>query len=91
MALLTRLNITKCIVIGDARRLENGKDPVRNMRGLSLQLEAVDEDLYSAEKIYRVLDRSRKVGLRKIDDKLLKDIQDILQVEEKELVKYGQV
>lgn len=89
--MLTRLNITKCIVLGDARRLQKGQRPVRNMRGLSLELEAVDEEKYSAEKIYRVLDRSRKIGLRKVDDKLLEDIQDILMVDEKELVKYAQV
>lgn len=88
---LTRLNITRCIIIGDARRLEEGKDPVRNMRGLSLALEAINEEAYAAEKIYKVLDRSRKLGVRKVDDNLLKDLQEILMVEEVELVKYAQI
>lgn len=91
MPLLTRLNITKCIVIGDARRLEKGKEPVRNIRGLSLELEMVDDEVYEAEKVYPVLYHSNKKGVRTIDDKLLKDIQDILLVEEKELVRYAQV
>jgi len=85
---LIRLNITTCIVMGDARRLKTGKAPVRNIKGLSRELEILNEDEYDADKICRVLYTMNKLGVIKVDDCLVKSIQNILLVEETELVKY---
>lgn len=88
---LIRLNLTKCIVIGDARRLNDGEDPVRNVKGLSKELEALDEDKYDADVICHLLYRSNKQGLKEIDDHMLCAIREILRVTEVELVKYPRI
>jgi len=85
---LIRLNITTCIAMGDARRLKEGKEPVRNIKGLSRELEILNKDEYDADIIYQVLWRMNKRGVIKVDDCLVKSIQNILLVEETELVKY---
>lgn len=85
--MLTRLNLTKCIIIGDARRIGEGKEPVRNIFGLSRELEKIDEDKYDLDKICKRLYSANKCGI-KAEEKLVKDIQNILMVEETELVKY---
>ncbi|WP_300440659.1 hypothetical protein [Christiangramia sp.] len=84
------LNITNCIVIGDARRLKAGKQPVRNIRGLSRELECINEKKYDADRICHFLYRTRsnKPGMIEIDETLLKDLQSILMVKEEELVRY---
>ncbi len=84
---LTRLNLTKCIIIGDARRLSKGKTPVRNIRGLSKELEQINEDKYDLDYICKRLYTANKIGMKQVDNQLLKDIQEILHVENVELVK----
>lgn len=85
---LTRLNITKCIITGDVRRVQDNKPPVRNISGLSKSLEEMDEEAYDADKIYFVLYRADRKGLEKVDDKLLKDIMNVLMATEDELVRW---
>lgn len=87
---LLRLNITTCIVIGDARRLEEGKAPVRNIKGLSRELETLDENEYDADKICKILYRSNGSGVISVPDRLLEDLQNTLLVKEDELIKYPQ-
>lgn len=84
----TVLNITKCIVIGDARRMLKGKEPVRNIARLSVELELMYEDRYDADLIHHVLRWSEKIGHVTRKDQLLKDLQNVLFVSEEELIKY---
>jgi len=88
--ILTRLNINNCIILGDARRLTNSKTPVRNMRGLSLELEKLPDERYDLDKIYKVLHRANQSGIGNIPPQLLQDIKDILMVTDVELITYPQ-
>ncbi len=88
--ILTRLNINNCIILGDARRLKSNKTPVRNMRGLSLELEKLPDEPYDSDKIYKVLHRANQRGIGNITPRLLQDIKDILMVTDVELITYPQ-
>lgn len=87
-----KFNLSNCIVIGDARRLQDGKKPIKTLRKLVHQLaeDSKFQDL-SNEALYQKLYRYENTGFfLTSNDGVADDICDILMVNKDELViKWG--
>ncbi len=85
-----KLNISNCIVYGDAKRLKDGKKPVKTLRRLTYIL--IKKDSFSGptvEALYHKLYRCELHGFFANSEEIeniIKDICEVLMVDEKELV-----
>ncbi|HET8885575.1 MAG TPA: hypothetical protein VFM70_04390 [Salinimicrobium sp.] len=82
---MTRLNINNCIVLGDFRRLQQGKPLLRNIKGLSVEMEMSFPGKYDADKVYSVIYAKAGKGFKETDKELLNDLGDVLLLEEHEM------
>lgn len=80
-----KLQIEKCIIIGDARRLAEDLQPIKSIRQLSLEIGVLTKS-FKTNNIYFKLYRYEKDGFYNSDEKLIKSICSVLKVTEKELV-----
>lgn len=71
------LDITNCLVIGNARRVKDKKEPIKSIHALS------DEFDTNYTKLYRY----QKDGFYKRPETEISNIMEILMVKENELVK----
>lgn len=81
-----KLNLTRCIAIGDEKRIDNNLAPMRSIRCLARELEYLWPDRYDVEYITSRLHRANKNGIRKIPEGLVQDILSILLVNEEDLI-----
>lgn len=85
-----KFNLSDCIVKGDARRLEAGKEPVKTLRKLVHKMfegRSSADDLQTRESLYQMLYRYENSGFYlNTYDKLSEEICDILMVNKDELV-----
>lgn len=80
-----KLAITKSIIIGDPRRMNEGKEAIRTIWGLSQALENLAPDKYVADNINTKLRMLDKTGQYRVDRYLVYDICHILSVTVDEL------
>jgi len=80
-----KLALTTSIIIGDARRLEEGKKPLRTIWGLAQELERINPELYEANKTSNKLRRLERTGQERIDRYLIADLTHVLHVTYDEL------
>ena len=79
-----KLDIDKCIIIGDFKRIKEGIFPIKNKLNLSIQLARLSSD--TPNSIYSRLYRYEKDGFFHRSEKLITNICEILRVTEDELV-----
>lgn len=79
-----KLDIDKCIIIGDFKRAKEGIFPIKNKLNLSIQLARCISG--RPNSIYSRLYRYEKDGFFKKSEKLITNICKILRVTEDELV-----
>lgn len=85
-----KFNLSDCIVIGDARRLEKGKEPVKSKRQLAKLLferEDVSKQNLHVDNVYFKIYRYELDGFILRNEAIIKGICRILYVTEKELIK----
>ncbi len=84
-----KLDLEKCFIIGDARRLEAGLSPVKNMNKLSAEMwfPIEDEPITAIKNIYFKIYRHVHEGFYpKKNDDFTDMICEILKVTEDELI-----
>jgi len=79
-----KLDIDKCIIIGDAKRVLEGVFPIKNKHTLSQKLAVSMNE--SANTIYSKLYRYEKDGFYTENKKFISDICKTLRVTREELV-----
>lgn len=79
-----KLDIEKCIIIGDFKRSKEGIFPIKNKLNLSIQLARCGKG--TPNSIYSRLYRYEKDGFFNKSEKFIRDICKILRVTEDELV-----
>lgn len=82
-----KLDINNCIVIGDARRIKKGLPAIKSRRALAKYLRWSHPGFGTLNGIYSKLYRYEYDGFYKRNELMIKHVQAILLITEKELIK----
>jgi len=80
-----KLNLSNCIIIGDAVRISKGLPPIKNKFKLSIELSALNK-VHTANSIYSKLYRYELGGFYSENKSFIRNICDILHVKESDLI-----
>jgi hypothetical protein len=78
-----KLEIESCLTLGNARRMELGKSPIKSMRRLAINVADENE---SSNNIYFKIYRYQKTGFINKPHSIIEKICDLLIVSEQELI-----
>ncbi len=84
----TKLAITRCLIIGDYRRItdvDTPQEPLRNINRLCKQLEQEFPDKYNYDTLHKTLRKAETTGLSRVDKELVFHLTEILHVTSQEL------
>lgn len=91
MGVIIKIDLVNAIIREDARRIESGDSPIRNISRLSAILEARYPSKYSYEVIHKLLYKGSSKGFCRSDsknnfNKIVDDLCNVLRVNKKDII-----